>query len=106
MNKAGEWCGRRTEAVRGGVTALLAVAACAGHATKAGLPWWAVLAVAVSTTGLAGWKGARTGGPGARRLEPPDSILGACEPSTPADRILGTCAPPQPPAGHPPSPGR
>lgn len=39
----------------GAVTALLAVAACAGHATKAGLPWWAVLAVAVSTVGLAGW---------------------------------------------------
>ncbi|MFF7312007.1 hypothetical protein [Streptomyces sp. NPDC008137] len=39
----------------GVVTALLAVAACAGHATKTGLPWWAVLAVAVSTVGLAGW---------------------------------------------------
>lgn len=45
--------------------ALLAVAACGGHATKAGLPWWAVLAVAVSTLGLAGWTrrpAARAGG--------------------------------------------
>jgi hypothetical protein len=47
--------GRRAGLPGGVGTALLAVAACGGHATKAGLPWWAVLAVAVSTVGLAGW---------------------------------------------------
>ncbi|MFH8656208.1 hypothetical protein [Streptomyces afghaniensis] len=52
---------RRAELTGGAGTALLAVAAFAGHATKAGLPWWAVLAVAVSTAGLAGWTGAHLG---------------------------------------------
>ncbi|MEU3885338.1 hypothetical protein [Streptomyces sp. NPDC029041] len=46
---------RRAELTGGVVTALLAVAAFAGLATTAGLPWWAVLAVAVSTVGLSGW---------------------------------------------------
>jgi hypothetical protein len=46
---------RRAELTGGVVTSLLAVAAFAGLATKAGLPWWAGLAVAVSTVGLAGW---------------------------------------------------
>ncbi|MFB6846370.1 hypothetical protein ACFCXS_16125 [Streptomyces sp. NPDC056373] len=46
---------RRAELTGGVVTPLLAVAAFAGLATTAGLPWWAVLAVAVSTVGLAGW---------------------------------------------------
>ncbi|WP_328346192.1 hypothetical protein [Streptomyces violaceus] len=56
--------------IGGTVPALLAVAACAGHATKAEIPWWAVLAVAVSTAGLAGRTGAHIGhGP---RDEPPD----------------------------------
>ncbi|MEV3967547.1 hypothetical protein AB0K68_05320 [Streptomyces sp. NPDC050698] len=45
----------RAEVIGGVATALLAVAAFAGHATQAGLPWWAVSAVAVSTVGLAGW---------------------------------------------------
>ncbi|GGY07554.1 hypothetical protein [Streptomyces djakartensis] len=43
------------------VTALLAVAAGAGHAATAEIPWWAVLAVAVSTAGLAGRTGAGIG---------------------------------------------
>ncbi|MFF5367253.1 hypothetical protein [Streptomyces sp. NPDC013187] len=46
---------RRAELTGGVVTALLAFAAFAGFATTAGLPWWAVLAVAVSTVGLSGW---------------------------------------------------
>uniref|UniRef100_UPI0031CF6239 hypothetical protein n=1 Tax=Streptomyces hawaiiensis TaxID=67305 RepID=UPI0031CF6239 len=46
---------RRAELTGGVVTSLLAVTAFAGLATTAGLPWWAVLAVAVSTVGLAGW---------------------------------------------------
>ncbi|MER7900796.1 hypothetical protein ABTX62_33150 [Streptomyces sp. NPDC096046] len=57
---------RRAELAGGAVTALLALAAFAGHATKTGLPWWAVLAVAVSTAGLAGWTGARIGRRGPR----------------------------------------
>ncbi|MFB9536303.1 MULTISPECIES: hypothetical protein [Streptomyces] len=62
---------RRAGLIGGAVPALLAVAACAGHATKAEIPWWAVLAVAVSTAGLAGRTGAQIGrGP---RDEPPDS---------------------------------
>ncbi|WP_329048717.1 hypothetical protein OG873_04855 [Streptomyces violaceus] len=61
---------RRAGLIGGTVPALLAVAACAGHATKAEIPWWAVLAVAVSTAGLAGRTGAHIGhGP---RDEPPD----------------------------------
>ncbi|MFD5335565.1 hypothetical protein [Streptomyces hawaiiensis] len=52
---------RRAELAGGAGTALLAVAAFAGHATTAGLPWWAVLAVAVSTAGLVGWTGAHLG---------------------------------------------
>ncbi|GGT74048.1 hypothetical protein GCM10010256_35910 [Streptomyces coeruleorubidus] len=67
---------RRAEATGGAVTALLAVASCAGHATKADLPWWAVLAVAVSTAGLVGWTGAhlgrRRGGYDVAAPEPPD----------------------------------
>ncbi|MEU7718953.1 hypothetical protein [Streptomyces tibetensis] len=46
---------RGAELAGGVVTPLLAFAAFAGLATQAGLPWWAVLAVAVSTVGLAGW---------------------------------------------------
>ncbi|MDG9708595.1 hypothetical protein [Streptomyces sp. DH10] len=52
---------RRAEAAGGAVTGLLAIASCAGHATKADLPWWAALAVAVSTAGLAGWTGVHLG---------------------------------------------
>ncbi|MFH8496289.1 hypothetical protein [Streptomyces coeruleorubidus] len=52
---------RRAEATGGAVTGLLAIASCAGHATKADLPWWAVLAVAVSTAGLVGWTGTHLG---------------------------------------------
>ncbi|MFD5233283.1 hypothetical protein ACFWJ5_33105 [Streptomyces qaidamensis] len=55
VEETGRRPARRTGLPGGVVTALLAVAACAGHATKANLPWWAVLAVAVSTVGLAGW---------------------------------------------------
>ncbi|MEU0894408.1 hypothetical protein [Streptomyces massasporeus] len=68
MEETGRRSARRTGLPGGVVTALLAVAACAGHATKADLPWWAVLAVAVSAVGLAGWTGrperpsARAGG--------------------------------------------
>lgn len=64
---------RRAGQAGGAVTALLAVAACAGHATKTGLPWWAVLAVAVSAAGLAGWTGARIG----RRPGPRDEPFGS-----------------------------
>ncbi|MER7477869.1 hypothetical protein ABTX60_09430 [Streptomyces sp. NPDC126510] len=66
---------RGAELTGGVVTALLAVAAFAGLATTAGLPWWAVLAVAVSTVGLSGWTrrpdrpAARAGGPIAERGE-------------------------------------
>ncbi|MFF8673295.1 hypothetical protein [Streptomyces sp. NPDC015242] len=70
MDQVGDRRVRRAEAAGGAVTALLAVAACAGHATKAELPWWAVLAVAVSTAGLAGWTGARMGGRRGPRSEP------------------------------------
>jgi hypothetical protein len=70
VDEAGDRRVRRTEAAGGAATALLAVAACAGHATKAELPWWAVLAVAVSTAGLAGWTGARMGGRRGPREEP------------------------------------
>lgn len=70
VDEAGDRRGRRAEAAGGAVTALLAVAACAGHATKAELPWWAVLAVAVSTAGPAGWTGARMGGRRGHRDEP------------------------------------
>ncbi|MEU0201189.1 MULTISPECIES: hypothetical protein [unclassified Streptomyces] len=73
---------RRAGPTGGAVPALLAVVACAGHATKAELPWWAVLAVAVSTVGLAGWTGARIG----RRRGLMD------EPFEPGEQILGTCA--------------
>ncbi|WP_369194773.1 hypothetical protein [Streptomyces djakartensis] len=62
---------RRAGPAGGAVTALLAVAACAGHATKTGLPWWAVLAVVISTVGLAGWTGARIG----RRPAPRDELF-------------------------------
>ncbi|MEU6468309.1 hypothetical protein ACIP4Q_04480 [Streptomyces massasporeus] len=55
MDETGRRPARRAGLPGGAVTALLAVAACAGHATKADLPWWAVLAVAVSAVGLAGW---------------------------------------------------
>ncbi|MET9758916.1 hypothetical protein ABZ016_07655 [Streptomyces sp. NPDC006372] len=61
---------RHRRCAGGAVTALLAVAACAGHATTADIPWWAVLAVAVSTAGLVGWTGARTG----RRRGPRDEF--------------------------------
>ncbi|MEU2268982.1 hypothetical protein ABZ568_21745 [Streptomyces olindensis] len=71
---------RRAGLTGGAVTALLAVAACAGHATKAELPWWAVLAVAVSTVSLTGWTGARIG----RRRGPRD------EPFEPGEQLLGT----------------
>jgi hypothetical protein len=71
---------RRAELAGGAVTALLAVAAFAGHATKTGLPWWAVLAVAVSTAGLAGWTGAQIG----RRRGPRDDPLDL------GDRVLVT----------------
>ncbi len=70
VDEAGDRRVRRADAAGGAVTALLAVAACAGHATKAELPWWAVLAVAVSTAGLAGWTGARMGGRRGPRDEP------------------------------------
>ncbi|MEU6915067.1 hypothetical protein [Streptomyces olindensis] len=65
---------RRAGPTGGAVPALLAVAACAGHATKAGLPWWAVLAVAVSTVGLAGWTGAQIGRRRGPRDEPPEPV--------------------------------
>ncbi|MBB6074347.1 hypothetical protein [Streptomyces paradoxus] len=55
MDETRQGPARRSGLAGGVVTAVLAVAACAGHATKADLPWWAVLAVAVSTVGLAGW---------------------------------------------------
>ncbi|GGW96801.1 hypothetical protein GCM10010383_28210 [Streptomyces lomondensis] len=67
---------RRAGLTGGAVTALLAVAACAGHATKAELPWWAVLAVAVSTVSLAGWTGAQIG----RRRGPRDEFPEPGEP--------------------------
>ncbi|EFL36324.1 predicted protein [Streptomyces viridochromogenes DSM 40736] len=73
---------RRAGLTGGAVTALLAVAACAGHATGAEIPWWAVLAVAVSTAGLAGWTGARTG----RRCGPRDEF------PEPAEPLFGTHA--------------
>ncbi|MFD8152251.1 hypothetical protein ACFY3O_02910 [Streptomyces sp. NPDC001046] len=80
--------GRRHRSVRragpagGAVTALLAVAACAGHATNTGLPWWAVLAVALSAAGPAGWTGSRAG----RRSGPRDEPFGGApvRPSDPA----------------------
>ncbi|MGA5899046.1 hypothetical protein [Streptomyces venetus] len=72
---------RRARLTGGAVTALLAVAACAGHATKAEIPWWAVLAVAVSAAGLAGWTGARTG-----RRRPRDEF------PEPGEQVFGTHA--------------
>ncbi|MGX5211180.1 hypothetical protein ACWKT3_21295 [Streptomyces violaceus] len=63
---------RRAGLIGGAVPALLAVAACAGHATKAEIPWWAVLAVAVSTASLAGRTGAQIGRGRGPRDEPPD----------------------------------
>jgi hypothetical protein len=72
---------RRAETTGGAVTGLLAVASCAGHATKAELPWWAVLAVAVSTVGLAGWTGVhlgrRHGGRDEAALESGEKLLDA-----------------------------
>ncbi|MEU1316000.1 hypothetical protein [Streptomyces tibetensis] len=55
MDEARRPSARRAELAGGVITSLLAFSAFAGLATKAGLPWWAVLAVAVSTVGLAGW---------------------------------------------------
>ncbi|WP_344367735.1 hypothetical protein [Streptomyces indiaensis] len=55
MDETRERSVRRAELTGGVATALLGVAGLAGLATQAGLPWWAVLAVAVSTVGLAGW---------------------------------------------------
>ncbi|PPS73341.1 hypothetical protein [Streptomyces sp. 46] len=55
MDEARRRSARRAELAGGVITSLLAFSAFAGLATKAGLPWWAVLAVAVSTVGLAGW---------------------------------------------------
>ncbi|WP_306970989.1 hypothetical protein [Streptomyces afghaniensis] len=82
MDEAGDRRIRRVEAAGGAVTALLAVAACAGHATKAELPWWAVLAVAASTAGLAGWTGARMGGQRGPRDEPvPPGEQPPCHPA-------------------------
>lgn len=67
---------QRAGLIGGAVPALLAVAACAGHATKAEIPWWAVLAVAVSTVGLAGRTGAHTGRshPEGREAEAPPRV--------------------------------
>jgi hypothetical protein len=86
---------RRAELTGGAGTALLAVAAFAGHATKAGLPWWAVLAVAVSTAGLAGWTGAHFGR-GRRPWE---------ESTEPGEQILGTHPLPAPHPEHLPPQG-
>ncbi|WP_159038804.1 hypothetical protein [Streptomyces sp. NRRL B-1140] len=69
MDQTRERSARRAELTGGVVTALLAVAAFAGLATTAGLPWWAVLAVAVSTVGLSGWT-RRPDRPAARAGEP------------------------------------
>ncbi|MFJ8591582.1 hypothetical protein [Streptomyces sp. NPDC093598] len=72
---------RRAGPTGGAVTALLAVAAFAGHATTAGLPWWAVLAVAVSTAGLAGWTNAHLGRgrrPRGDSTEPGEQMFGTC----------------------------
>ncbi|MFE7897870.1 hypothetical protein ACFU3E_10165 [Streptomyces sp. NPDC057424] len=65
---------RRGGPAGGAATSLLAVAACAGHATNAELPWWAVLAVAVSTAGLAGWTGAQIGRRRGPRDEQPEPV--------------------------------
>ncbi|MFD8235398.1 hypothetical protein ACFV20_26395 [Streptomyces sp. NPDC059696] len=65
VDEARERSARRAELTGGVATVLLGVAAFAGLATQAGLPWWAVLAVAVSTVGLAGWT-RRPDGPSAR----------------------------------------
>jgi hypothetical protein len=89
---------RRAELTGGAGTALLAVAAFAGHATKAGLPWWAVLAVAVSTAGLAGWTGAHLGRgrrPWEESTELGEQVLGSHPLSTAHPERL----PPQGPRG-------
>ncbi|MGW0610739.1 hypothetical protein [Streptomyces sp. NPDC002788] len=86
MDEARERPVRRAGPTGGALTALLAVAACAGHATKAELPWWAVLAVAVSTAGLAGWTGAQIGrrrGPRDEHPEPGEQMPGPYPHRTP-----------------------
>ncbi len=87
---------RRAGLTGGAVTALLAVAACAGHATKAELPWWAVLAVTVSTVSLAGWTGAQIGrrrGPRDEPPEPGEPMLGPYPVRTPRPRRSETESP-------------
>ncbi|MBR8638419.1 hypothetical protein KEF29_01790 [Streptomyces tuirus] len=87
---------RRAGLTGGAVTALLAVAACAGHATKAEIPWWAVLAVAVSAAGLAGWTGAQIGrrrGPRDEHPEPGEQLFGTHSIRTPHPEHLSPRGP-------------
>ncbi|WP_248500494.1 hypothetical protein [Streptomyces sp. D2-8] len=61
------------------VTAFLAVTAVVGFGIRAGLPWWAVVAGALPTGGLAGWTGAQIGRQHGIRnevLEPGETVLG------------------------------
>ncbi|MFJ3722848.1 hypothetical protein ACIPYQ_09795 [Streptomyces sp. NPDC090045] len=70
---------RRAGLAGAAVTALLAVVAVVGLGVEAGLPWWAVVAVALVTAALAGWAGAQIGrrqGVRNEALEPGEKVLG------------------------------
>ncbi|WP_330480448.1 hypothetical protein [Streptomyces sp. NBC_00724] len=70
---------RRARSFGAAATAFLAVVAVVGFGAKAGLPWWAVVAGALLTAGLAGWTGAQIGRQHGIRnevLEPGETVVG------------------------------
>ncbi|WP_234432839.1 MULTISPECIES: hypothetical protein [unclassified Streptomyces] len=91
-----DWRVRRAGLSGAVVTALPAVVAVVSYGARADLPWWAVVAVALLTAGLAGWTGAQIG----RRRGIRNEVL------EPGEKMLGTYTvrPPYtehtPPAAH------
>ncbi|MFF3673681.1 hypothetical protein ACFYYS_06790 [Streptomyces sp. NPDC002120] len=83
---------RRAGLAGGAVMALAAVAAVVSSGMEAALPWWLVAAVAVPTSGLAAWTGARTG----RRQGVRDAVL------EPGETVTGTYTVRPPHTGHTP----
>lgn len=74
-----DWRVRRAGLSGAVVTALPAVVAVVSYGARADLPWWAVVAVALLTAGLAGWTGAQIGRRRGIRnevLEPGEKMLG------------------------------
>ncbi|MEU9160710.1 hypothetical protein AB0D29_10650 [Streptomyces sp. NPDC048424] len=83
---------RRAGLAGGAVMALAAVAAVVSSGTEAGLPWWVVAALALPTSGLAAWTGARIG----RRQGVRDAVL------EPGETVTGTYTVRPPYPGHTP----